>query len=218
MRMTRPATTPRVAALAVPIFVILVLGGAIHAQQPVLTAVSTSAPAPGPSAPGSVQLLVGRSTLVDIGAPISRVSLTSSDVADALVTSPSQLLVHGKVPGAISMFVWSRGGDVQRFEVAVQRDLSRLAEQVRQLFPGEDIQVRGNGRQVVLSGTVANKDLVDRAVNVAAGFVEKREDVVTLLQVREGRVSNQVLLRVRFAEVSRSALSQFGLSFFTSPT
>jgi pilus assembly protein CpaC len=224
------------AALAAPIFVILVFGGAIHAQQPdlyptaqsprgggpVLTTVSASAPAPvvvpEPSTPDTVRLLVGRSTLVDIGTPISRVSLTSADIADALVTSPNQLLVHGKVPGSISMFVWSRGGEVRRFEVAVQRDLSRLAEQVNQLFPGEDIQVRGNGRQVVLSGTVASKDLVDRAVNLATGFVDKKEDVVTLLQVREGRVSNQVLLRVRFAEVSRSALSQFGLSFFTSPT
>ena len=222
MRMFRPATTPRMAALAVPVFVILVFGGVIHAQQPVLTTVSAAAPAPvavpEASTPDTLRLLVGRSTLVDIGTPISRVSLTSADVADALVTSPNQLLVHGKVPGSISMFVWSRGGEVRRFEVAVQRDLSRLTEQVHQLFPGDDIQVRGNGRSVVLSGTVGSKDVVDRAVNVAMGFVDKKEDVVTLLQVRDSRVSNQVLLKVRFAEVSRSAMTEFGMSFFTSPT
>ena len=216
MRMFRPATTPRMAALAVPVFVILVFGGVIHAQQPVLTTVSAAVPEP--STPDTLRLLVGRSTLVDIGTPISRVSLTSADIADALVTSPNQLLVHGKVPGSISMFVWSRGGEVRRFEVAVQRDLSRLAEQVHQLFPGDDIQVRGNGRSVVLSGTVGSKDVVDRAVNVAMGFVDKKEDVVTLLQVRDSRVSNQVLLKVRFAEVSRSAMTEFGMSFFTSPT
>ena len=222
MRMFRPATTPRMAALAAPVFVILVFGGVIHAQQPVLTTVSASNPAPAavPDAPtpDTLRLLVGRSTLVDIGTPISRVSLTSADVADALVTSPNQLLVHGKVPGSISMFVWSRGGEVRRFEVAVQRDLSRLSDQVHQLFPGDDIQVRGNGRAVVLSGMVASKDVADRAVNVAMGFVEKKEDVVSLLQVRPSPVSNQVLLKVRFAEVSRSALTEFGMSFFTSPT
>jgi len=222
MRMFRPATTPRMAALAAPVFVILVFGGVIHAQQPVLTTVSASAPAtaavPDAPTPDTLRLLVGRSTLVDIGTPISRVSLTSADVADALVTSPNQLLVHGKVPGSISMFVWSRGGEVRRFEVAVQRDLSRLSDQVHQLFPGDDIQVRGNGRAVVLSGTVASKDVADRAVNVAMGFVDKKEDVVSLLQVRPSPVSNQVLLKVRFAEVSRSALTEFGMSFFTSPT
>ena len=50
-----------------------------------------------------ISLLVGRSTVIDTGSPIQRVSLTSSDVADALVTSPAQLLVHGKMPGSISM-------------------------------------------------------------------------------------------------------------------
>jgi len=214
------------------IFIIAVFGGAtVHAQvEPVATtasaALSPAAPAaaaiPGvdveAAAPDAVRLLVGRSTLIDVGGPIARVSLTSADIADALVTSPSQLLVHGKGPGAISMFVWSRGGAVRRFEVTVQRDLTRLNEQVKQLFPNERIEVRSNGRNVVLAGSVSSKDVVDRAINVALGYVEKREDVVTLLQVREGPASNQVLLKVRFAEVSRQALTEFGMSIFTSPT
>ena len=53
-----------------------------------------------------VRLLVGRSTVVDVGTPISRVSLTSADIADAMVTSANQLLINGKMPGTISMFVW----------------------------------------------------------------------------------------------------------------
>jgi pilus assembly protein CpaC len=223
MQIIRPAALRRLSAAGLPIFVIAVFGGTtLQAQQPepVLTTASTAMPVavPEPATPDTVRLLVGRSTLVDLGQPIARVSLTSSDVADALVTSPSQLLVHGKVPGSISMFVWSRGGDVRRFEVAVQRDLTRLTDQFKQLFPNETIQVHGNGRNVVLSGTVSGKDVVDRAIGVALGYVEKKDDVVTLLQVREGRVSNQVLLKVRFAEVSRSALTEFGISYFTSPT
>jgi len=215
------------------IFIVAVFGGAaLHAQvAPVATtaaAFSPAAPAGAAAAPASVdvegaqpdavRLLVGRSTLIDVGGPIARVSLTSADIADALVTSPNQLLVHGKGPGAISMFVWSRGGAVRRFEISVQRDLTKLSDQVKQLFPNETIEVRGNGRNVVLAGSVSSKDVVDRAINVALGYVEKREDVVTLLQVRPGPASNQVLLKVRFAEVSRSALTEFGMSFFTSPT
>jgi len=170
-----------------------------------------------PGSPDQVRLLVGRSTLLNLGTPIARVSLTSADVADALVTSSNQLLVHGKVPGAISMFVWDRSGSVKRYEIAVERDLARMGEQVTELFPGEHIQVHSSGRSVVLSGQVSSKEVADKAVSVAAGYVDKKEDVVTLLQVRPGARSNQVLLRVRFAEVSRSALTQFGTSFFTSP-
>jgi len=168
--------------------------------------------------PNSVRLMVGRSTIINVGTPISRVSLTSADVADALVTAPDQLLVHGKVPGTISMFVWSRGGGgVKRFEVVVSRDLARLNEQMLQLFPGERIEAQSNGKQVVLSGSVSRKDVADRAIAVAAGYVDKKEDVVNLLAAQPGPPSSQVLLRVRFAEVSRSAMSEAGMSIFTSP-
>jgi pilus assembly protein CpaC len=166
----------------------------------------------------AVTLLVGRSVVVDVATPIARVSLTSADVADALVTSPSQLLVHGKLPGSISMFVWNREGVIQRYEITVQRDLERLRTDVKHLFPGEPIEVQGNGRFVVLSGKVSTKDVMEKAVNLAAGFVDKREEVVTLLQVDPNTRTDQVLLKVRFAEVSRSALTDYGLSMFTSPT
>ena len=240
--MTKQLHSPRASRLTPAwvvgshIFIVAVFGGAaVHAQVPTAAAPAAFSPAGSPASssgapaaparvdidpaqPDAVRLMVGRSTLIDVGAPIARVSLTSADIADALVTSPNQLLVHGKGPGAISMFVWNRGGAVRRFEISVQRDLAKLSDQVKLLFPNETIDVRSNGRNVVLSGSVSSKDVVDRAINVALGYVEKREDVVTLLQVRPGPPSNQVLLKVRFAEVSRSALTEFGMSFFTSPT
>ena len=180
-------------------------------------AVPAREPEPASDA-NAVRLIVGRSTLVDIGQPISRVSLTKADVADALVTSPNQLLVHGKVPGAISMFVWNRGGDVKRYEIVVERDLEALNEQFRTLFPGENIQAHSNGKAVVLSGNVSRKEVTEKAIAVAAGYVEKKDDVVTLLQAQAGPPAQQVMLRVRFAEVSRSAISELGSTFFTSPT
>src|SRR5262245_6619705 len=115
-------------------------GTVVWAQAQVVPASSmlaAAAPAEGEST--SVRLLVGRSTVLDTPGTVTRVSLTSADIADALVTSSNQLLIHGKTPGAISMFVWDRAGAVRRYEVIVQRDLSRLSEQMRELFPGEKI-------------------------------------------------------------------------------
>ncbi len=191
----------------------------LWAQAPVLPiSAVTTATAPADPETSLVRLLVGRSTVIDVGSSIARVSLTSADVADALVTSPSQLLVNGKLPGTISMFVWDHAGAIRRYEVTVQRDLSRLTEQLRQLFPGEAISAQSNGKNVVLSGVVSSKDVVDKAVNLAGGYVEKKDEVVSLMQLQPGGASNQVLLRVRFAEVSRNALTELGSSFFTSPT
>ena len=167
------------------ILVIAVVGDSttLWAQAPPLP-MSSSPRLPPRSPTSAVRLLVGRSTVIDVGSPIARVSLTSADIADALVTSPSQLLINGKMPGTISMFVWDRAGAIRRYEVIVQRDLSRLSEQVRQLFPGETIDVQSNGRDVVLSGSVSSKDVAEKAVNLAAGYVEKKEEVTNLLQVR----------------------------------
>jgi pilus assembly protein CpaC len=201
------------------ILVIAVFGDSalLWAQAPVVPVASMSTVMAAEPDPNSVRLLVGRSTVVDVGTAIARVSLTTADIADALVTSPSQLLINGKLPGTISMFVWDRGGTIRRYEVVVQRDLSRLSEQLRQLFPGEPILAQSNGKDVVLSGAVSSKDIAEKAVNLAAGYVDKKEEVVSLMSVQESSISNQVLLRVRFAEVSRTALTELGASYFTGP-
>src|SRR5262245_4566256 len=119
----------------------------------------------------SVRLMVGRSAVVSTGAPIARVSLTSADVADALVTAPTELLVNGKTPGTISMFVWDRAGAIKRYEIIVQRDLARLSEQLKSVFPNETIEVQSNGRNIALAGTVSSKEIIERAINLSAGYV-----------------------------------------------
>jgi pilus assembly protein CpaC len=205
---------------ALTAFIIVILVVTPQAQQ-----ATPQAPAFGPSAsaagsprdpvdhPIDVDLLVGRSTVLNVGAPIARVSLTVPDVADAMVTAPSQLLIHGKTPGTISLFVWDKAGAIKTYEVNVRRDLTILIEQMKQLFPGEQITVAGSGKDVVISGTVTSKYVVEKASDVAGGFVEKKENVVNLLQQQEGVASNQVMLRVRFAEVSRSALQELGATW-----
>ena len=202
-------------------FIIVILVAAPQAQQaqaapqaPSFGATSSTASPRDPAEHAiDVDLLVGRSTILNVGAPISRVSLTVPDVADALVTAPGQILIHGKSPGTISLFVWDKGGAIKTYEVNVRRDLTILIEQMKQLFPGEQITVAGSGKDVVISGTVTSKYVVEKAADVAGGFVEKKENVVNLLQQQEGVASNQVMLRVRFAEVSRSALQELGATY-----
>lgn len=220
----RPQCPLRVRALIAILIIFLPgLTSTLYAQTSSASAPPQASARPAASvgaAPeaSEVTLLVGRSTVLDVPGPISRVSLTSPDVADAMVTTPSQVLIHGKTVGTISMFVWARGGGIRRYEVVVHRDMSQLESQLHELFPGEPIAVAGNGKNVVVSGTVSSKYVMDKAAEVAVGYVEKKENVVNLLQQVQGVASSQVLLRVRFAEVSRTALTELGASFFTSPT
>jgi pilus assembly protein CpaC len=219
---SRPLQGRRPAAFfaALVVYIIVILVAAPQAQQPQAfnpTATGASVAAVRDAASGSdIELMVGRSTVLNVGATISRVSLTVADIADALPTGPSQLLIHGKKPGTISLFVWDKGGAISTFEVKVRRDLTPLIAHLKQLFPGEDITVLGSGKDVVISGTVSSKYVIEKAGDVAGGYVDKKEDVVNMLKQVEGVASNQVMLRVRFAEVSRSAMQELGASLFAN--
>jgi pilus assembly protein CpaC len=199
------------------LFVVVIGRPTVYAQapasEPTLRPAAAIDTAPPVEQAEAVRLLVGRSTIVNVGRTIARVSLTSADVADAHVTAPSQLLINGKAAGTISMFVWDRAGAIQRYEINVQRDLSRLVAQLKELFPNETMEVRANGRSAVLSGAVTSKDVIEKAGNLAASFVDSKDELINLLQIKDGAPSNQVLLRVRFAEVSRSAMTELGASF-----
>ncbi len=136
------------AMLALVVWIIVILVAAPNAQQtPAFSpTVSTGAPAAAPAdAPTDIDLLVGRSTVLNVGAQIARVSLTVPDIADAMVTSPSQLLIHGKQPGTISLFVWDKAGTIKTYEVKVRRDLTALSMHMKHLFPGETNVLRGSG-------------------------------------------------------------------------
>ncbi len=215
MFMSSTRMRPRAFWLSLPAFIIIVLVAAPQAQVQSVSYSGDGRPAPA-AATSTIDLLVGRSTVLNVGATIARVSLTVPDVADALVTNPQQILIHGKAPGTISLFVWEKTGAIRTFEVVVRRDLSVLANQLRQLFPGEPISVTGSGKDVVLSGKVSTPYVVEKAAEVAVAYAEKKENVVNLLKMQEGIASNQVMLRVRFAEVSRSAMQELGASYFAN--
>ncbi len=203
----------RTIAIFIALFVIIVFPPPIRARQ--LAARTTNAAG---DIAEQVNLLVGRSTVLRMDRPIIRVSLSTPDIADALVTSPYEVLIHGKTQGTISMLIWANNGTIKNYDVAVHRDLSELDAQLRKLFPGEPITVGSNGKDVVLSGIVSTKYIVDRASSLAVGYVEKADQVVNLLRQQEGVATDQVMLKVRFAEVSRSALQDLGASFFKGPT
>ena len=194
------------------IFVLMVMPPAFSSSRVV------AAGEPVTTGTEQIVLLVGRSAVVHTDRVIHRVSLSTADIADAMVTAPRELLVHGKAPGTISLLVWSDNGRITNYEVVVRRDLTPLEGQIRRQFPNEPIAVAVNGKDVVLSGVVSAKHVIDTAKALTVGYVDKPENIVNMLRQTENPVTNQVMLQVRFAEVSRSAMQELGANFFGGPT
>ena len=195
------------------IFVLMVMPPAFSSGR--VAAAEANPPSPARS---RFCLLVGRSAVIHTDRAIHRVSLSTPEIADALVTAPRELLVHGKTPGTISLLVWADNGRITNYEVIVRRDLSPLEGQIRRQFPNEPIAVAVNGKDVVLSGVVSAKYVIDRAKALAAGYVDKPENIVSMLRQQESTATDQVMLSVRFAEVNRSAMQELGVNFFGGPT
>jgi pilus assembly protein CpaC len=161
-----------------------------------------------------VTLTTGHSTVLSTDFDITRIAVTNPAVADAVVVQPREILVDGKAPGTISLIVWGADRRLQ-YDVLVEQPVPALQQQLRQLFPGEDIQVALNGDAVVLSGRASSTQAMLRAADVARAAAPKG-NVINMLQVPGATDAQQVMLQVRFAEVNRRALMEAGVSFFTN--
>src|SRR5450432_299343 len=208
-----------------PLAGLLFLGAssAIAQESPVTAMQSQATPEPtrsaqteqAPSAEGPQQLhlLVGRSLVITSPARIRRVSLADPAIAEAIVVSPTQVLVNGKAPGGVSLLLWDEQDQSQAFEVSVDIDVMSLTEKIHQVFPSEPVQVETSKDVVMLSGRISSAAVADKILEVVKNATPK---VTSLMQV-PGPQTAEVLLEVKFAEVERSALNQFGINLLSLP-
>jgi Flp pilus assembly secretin CpaC len=90
-------------------------------------------------APEALHVMVGRSLVINTPTRLKRVSIADPAIADAVIVSPSQILVNGKAPGAVSLVLWDESGQSQSFEVLVELDVLDLQQKIRDDFPKEPI-------------------------------------------------------------------------------
>jgi pilus assembly protein CpaC len=206
------------------------IGRPLSSAQPALAAVAAPVvPTPAPSAAAQspqasqvgtpaierVNLTAGRSTVLATEFDITRIAVTNPAVADAVVVQPRQILIDGKSAGTVSLLVWG-AADRRQYDLVVDPGVSPLEQRLQALFPGEDIHVSVNDEATILSGRASSNAVALRAAEIARATSEKTK-VVNLLQLPGGQQSQQVMLQVRFAEVTRTAALQLGASLFTSP-
>ena len=198
---------PRVAFLFVLAIAWAVFNAPIAAQAP-------AAPQQPDSAFPRLHLTTGRSMVLTPEFDVTRIAITNPAIADATVVQPREILIDGKAPGTISLIVWGAANQRVQYDVVVEQPVAGLEQQLRQLFPGEEIQVTLNADAIVLSGRVSSTQIMLRAAEIARASAPKG-NVINMLQVPGAIDAQQVMLQVRFAEVNRRALTELGVSVFT---
>jgi pilus assembly protein CpaC len=189
-------------------------------SQPAAASAQTAAPNPVPAetpaqveAPQTLHLLVGRSIVISSPGRIKRVSLADPNIAEAIVVSPTQVLVNGKAPGGVSLIIWDESDQSQAFEVSVDIDVLGLSQKIHEVFPSEDVHIDTSRDVVMLSGKISSAPVADKILEIVKSTTPK---VTSLMQVPTSP-TGEILLQVRFAEVNRSAVSQLGINILSLP-
>jgi pilus assembly protein CpaC len=167
---------------------------------------------PSPEVFQKVNVTAGRSTVLASEFDVTRIAVTNPEIADAVVVQPREILIDGKKAGTISLIVW--GGSIRKqYDIVVEQPIAPLEQQLRALFPGEDVTVSTSEGATILSGRVSSTNVMLRMGEIATASIPKAQ-LVNLLQVPGGSESQQVMLQVRFAEVNRRALKEAGIGLF----
>jgi pilus assembly protein CpaC len=179
--------------------------------SPAQTSSTSPAQAVTPGA-APLRVMVGKSLLINTTERLKRVSVTDPTVADAIVVTPTQVLVNGLSPGEVSLLIWDELERNRSFDLRVDVDITAASEEMHRLFPDEQINVTPSRSAIVLSGHVTTEDVSKHAGALASAYSKNVVNVLTFGPVG----AQEVLLEVKFAEVDRTALTQVGFNLFST--
>jgi pilus assembly protein CpaC len=152
---------------------------------------------------------MNRAVVVESDTPFAELSIANPGIADISTLSDRSIYVLGKAPGRTTLTILGANGQlIANVEIHVAPDVTEFRERLRQILPNEQIEVRTANDGIVLSGTVSSIARLDAALQLAQRYAPER---VSNLMTVGG--TQQVMLRVRFAEVQRSVMQELGATF-----
>ena len=155
-----------------------------------------------------LNVAINSAVVVESDIPFAELSVANPAIADIATLSDRTIYVLGKSPGRTTLTLLGPDGSlITNVSVRVTPDLSEFNERLREILPGEKIEVRTANDGIVLSGTVSSITKLDRALDLAERYAP---DAVSNLMSVGG--TQQVMLKVRFAEMRRSVSKDLSAS------
>ncbi len=165
-------------------------------------------------AQSALRVPLNRAIVLESDVPFAELSVANPLIADIATLSERTVYVLGKQPGRTTLTLLAADGRlITNVEVQVTPDIAEFKERLGELLPGEPIEVRTANDGIVLSGTVSSIQKVEQALEIGERYAPER--VTNLLTVGG---TQQVQLKVRFAEMSRNVSKELGASFSLTGT
>jgi pilus assembly protein CpaC len=171
--------------------------------------ISVSASGHGPASE-HITLGLNKAAIVQLDTDARDVMVSNPAIVDAVVRTPRRVFLLGVKTGQANAFFFDAAGhQILSIDVHVERDVGDLSAMLHSDIPDSDIHISALNDNVVLTGSVANAMDSMRATDMATRVVDDPKKVLNMLKIRAGE---QVLLKVRVAEIERQVSKQFGIN------
>jgi pilus assembly protein CpaC len=159
------------------------------------------------------RILVGHSIVIRTDPRLTRVLVGNPAVVTTTTTAPNEVVVTATAPGSSSVVLWQENSQSRTIEVFADLDVSLLRQAIARNFPNEAIQVEAEEGRVLLSGTASSAAVAEQIGKMGAPF---SKDLVNSIRLAPPPPQKQVMVKVRFAQVDRSKLTNFGINVFST--
>jgi pilus assembly protein CpaC len=174
--------------------------------------------------PEMLKLTLGKAEVYKLPRQVADVMVADPKIADVSALQINQLYIVGSTLGNTNIIILDGKGNIlKNLNVNVSVDIESIEHLISKAFPNEkgiDVQIVGS--QVALMGSVSTAAAAQRVAKlVAAHMADVRKsnsgDVDSMIEnLLEVRGQQQVTLRVRILEVSRSVLKELGVETTTN--
>lgn len=182
----------------------------------------------------NIQVPIYKSRVLTTRAPVKKVSVGNPQIADILITSPTQLYLLGRSLGSTNVLLWDGGNRlIDSLDLEVVHDLGGLKDKLHQLMPNERIEVFSAQGALVLRGQVSSASAMDGAIKLAKSYTAQSASVVQgegeaaaaapaesleVINLLTVGGSQQVMLEVKVAEMQRDLVKRLGVRFLAIGT
>ena len=178
-----------------------------------------------------VQVPIYKSRVLTTRTAVKRISVGNPEIADILITSPTQLYLLGRSLGSTNVLLWDSGNRlIDSLDLEVVHDLGGLKSKLHQVLPNESIEVFSAQGALVLRGQVSSAAVMDSALRLAQSYSEPAPGTAAeqgamaqaspaaqrplqLINLLSVGGSQQVMLEVKVAEMQRNLFKNLNVRF-----
>lgn len=161
---------------------------------------------------GELGVEINKGTAIRLSSPAASVAVADPTIADVQVISPRMLYVNGRGVGETSLIAVDSGDNIiYETTINVTHNLSRLKRAAEELSPHNDVVATSTDNAIILKGKVDSPVAAEKIQRLASSFL--RGDGQSVINMLDTSATDQVMLKVKIVEVSRSELKRFGINW-----